>query len=250
MPKTGQVITMPDVILLNELTDRINELNSDLESDINAINSNVTTVGSSLSSKIDALGTDLSASVNTVKTATATNNTASLTGTLSQKLSYIANSLIGTTNATGGTATTGTVMAKLNKLLKKELTNFAINTISSQASTTAATEKKVLTLSNVLLYGAHFYAYSANSTYYAYVYLTIDGTKYTGNISNGNKYWDFQNDITGVNGMTLVAKSTDIKEAITLDEPIYVESLTVSVKTYQASTTNNGIEGRIYYKQL
>lgn len=69
---------MPDIILLNELSDMISELNSSLGSDIDTINSNV----SAVKTTVDA-----------INTATAVNNTASTTGTLSQKLSSIISTL-------------------------------------------------------------------------------------------------------------------------------------------------------------
>ena len=53
----------------------------------------------------------------TTRNNVATNNTASATGILSQKLSWIGNTLIGATNNSGATATSGTVMGKLNGLL-------------------------------------------------------------------------------------------------------------------------------------
>ena len=67
-----------DVIVLNELSDMISELNSSLGSDIDTINSNVD---------------EVKATVNAINTATAVNNTASTTGTLSQKLSSIISTL-------------------------------------------------------------------------------------------------------------------------------------------------------------
>lgn len=57
--------------------------------------------------------------IDTINNNTKANNTASSTGTLSQKLSYLISTLIGATGATGGTTTAGTVMAKLNTLLGK-----------------------------------------------------------------------------------------------------------------------------------
>lgn len=243
---------MPDVILLNELTDRINELNSDLESDINAINSNVTTVGSSLSSKIDALGTDLSASVNTVKTATATNNTASLTGTLSQKLSYIANSLIGTTGATGGTATAGTIMAKLNKLLRLHTSSFQKTSFSGKASTTSNTELQILTLNNILLYGIHCIIGSSSSSYAITGYATINGVKLQiGPESNVDYETNLVNDFSSAIGVgfTTPRLSNDLSP-FTLTEPIFVETLTMSVLSAQTNTSRVWFGGDIYYKQL
>lgn len=54
---------------------------------------------------------------NKINTNTEINNSGSATGTLSQKLTHIISSLIGSTSATGGSATTGTIMSKLNALL-------------------------------------------------------------------------------------------------------------------------------------
>ena len=202
---------MPDVILLNELTDKINELNSDLESDINAINSNVTTVGSNLSSKIDALST----SVGTVKTATATNNNASLTGTLSQKLSYIANTLIGTTGATGGTDTTGTVMAKLNVLYKLLTGKYVTKTFSQSGPTTVTTFG---TLSNIIYIGSNVgvYGYGTSSkSYYSYCDVIADGVTIHSFEDYGDK-WSYSSK-RGV-------KSTNYGD---FTPPYYVSSLTV-----------------------
>lgn len=206
---------MPDVILLNELTDKINELNSDLESDINSINSNVTAVGSSLSSKIDALSTDLSASVNTVKTATATNNTASLTGTLSQKLSYIANTLIGTTGATGGTDTTGTVMAKLNTLYKLLTGKYVTKTFSQSGPTTATTFG---TLNNIIYIGSNVgvYGYETSSnSYFSYCDVIADGVTIH-SLEDYGESWTYSS-ARGV-------KSTNYGN---FAPPYYVSSLTV-----------------------
>lgn len=55
--------------------------------------------------------------IDIISTNTAYSATASSTGSLSQKMAYIISTLIGVTNATGGTATAGTVMAKLNALI-------------------------------------------------------------------------------------------------------------------------------------
>ena len=63
--------------------------------------------------KVDTIDTN----VDTISTNTAYSATASSTGTLSQKLAYIISTLIGATNATGGTSTAGTLMSKLNALL-------------------------------------------------------------------------------------------------------------------------------------
>lgn len=88
-------------IIIDELTDKINELNSELSSSIDSINTNINAISTDL--------TEVAANVSI-------NNTASSTGTLSQKLSSIYNQ-IGDTTSTGGTAVNGNIMAKLNTLL-------------------------------------------------------------------------------------------------------------------------------------
>lgn len=81
----------------------------EIESAISAVETKIDTV--------DGIVDTINSNVNTIKTATAASTSASASGTLSQKLSWIGNTLIGATNNTGGTTTAGTVMAKLNAIL-------------------------------------------------------------------------------------------------------------------------------------
>ena len=62
--------------------------------------------------------------------------TANSSGSLSQKLSYIISSLIGATNSTGGGASSGTLMAKVNALLSSWTSTRAgyIDTINTNAN--------------------------------------------------------------------------------------------------------------------
>ena len=83
----------------------------EIESAISAVETKIDTV--------DGIVDTINSNVNTIKTATAASTSASASGTLSQKLSWIGNTLIGATNNTGGTASAGTVMAKLNAILNK-----------------------------------------------------------------------------------------------------------------------------------
>lgn len=109
-----------DVILLSEIEDKLSELNSNLSSKINSINTNTNTVNSNVSAiktTVDNIYSKVDSEVANILTNTNTNNTASLTGTLSQKLSYIANNLIGAANQTGGTYNSGTLNAKLATLI-------------------------------------------------------------------------------------------------------------------------------------
>lgn len=63
-------------IIIDEITDEINKLNTSLTTTINTINTNVNTANTS---------------INAIKTNTAANSTESSTGTLSQKLAYLIN---------------------------------------------------------------------------------------------------------------------------------------------------------------
>lgn len=100
---------MSSPFIIDELSAKINELNSGLSSSIDLINTNINTIN-----------TDLSA----VATNVVINNTASTTGTLSQKLSSIYNQ-IGSTSATGGSVTNGSIMQKLNTLLLNQCSSIA-----------------------------------------------------------------------------------------------------------------------------
>ena len=92
-------------------------LNSKLgESDMKALDELIDELASTLENINDAVAT-VDDNVNAVKTNTAASTTAAIGGTLSQKLEYIIDTLLGTVNATGGTTTAGGIMAKLNALL-------------------------------------------------------------------------------------------------------------------------------------
>jgi len=99
-------------IIIDEITEKINEMNTSLTTKIDTISSNTTTI------------------INNTKV----NNTASGTGSLSQKLSWIGNTLIGATGQTGGSATAGTVMAKLNAAI----TNTAATTTENSSGILSA----------------------------------------------------------------------------------------------------------------
>lgn len=149
-----------DVILLDELSSKIDELNYGLSSSIELVDA-----------KIDVISSDLS----DVSTNVAINNTASTTGTLSQKLTAIYNQ-IGSTNSSGGSSTNGSIMSKLNSLLTPKVVtsiyknqNYSYN--SSNRSLT------VCDLSNVEVYGIVLYSTRYSSDYSAGTfYVKIDGT--------------------------------------------------------------------------
>ena len=67
--------------------------------------------------KTDSTDETVNGKLNTVINNTSASTSANASGTISQKLSYLIGTLIGSSNATGGSATAGTVMSKLNALL-------------------------------------------------------------------------------------------------------------------------------------
>lgn len=67
--------------------------------------------------KTDSTDEAVNGKLNTVINNTSASTSANASGTISQKLSYLIGTLIGSSNATGGSATAGTVMSKLNALL-------------------------------------------------------------------------------------------------------------------------------------
>lgn len=76
---------------------------------------------STVKTAVDTLAANWTATragyLDNIRSYTITNNTGSLTGVLSAKLTYIANSLIGAVNNTGGTYNSGSVHAKLATLI-------------------------------------------------------------------------------------------------------------------------------------
>lgn len=105
-------------IVIDEISQKLNEINSSISNTLSTINSNVNTINTNVSTVSTNVNT-ANTNINAIKTATAASTTANASGTLSQKLSWIGNSLIGATNNTGGTNTAGTVMGKLNIIIAK-----------------------------------------------------------------------------------------------------------------------------------
>ncbi len=119
---TGTTMAKLNALLSNSTTSNTNI--SALQTDVtkiinNLLGSTSDTGGSSTAGTALAKLNAIINFVDALETNTNTNNTASKTGVLSQKLSYIIDSLVGTTTDTGGTITAGTAMAKLNALLNK-----------------------------------------------------------------------------------------------------------------------------------
>ena len=131
-------------IVIDEISQKLNEINSSISNTLSTINSNVNTINTNVSTVSTNVNT-ANTNINAIKTATAASTTANASGTLSQKLSWIGNSLIGATGNTGGSATAGTVMGKLNALLVGNGLKKTTISVSGKGTGT------VLYLSNILL---------------------------------------------------------------------------------------------------
>lgn len=134
-------------IVIDEISQKLNELNSSISSTLSTINTNVNTINRDVGTANTNINT-ANTNINAIKTATAASTTANSSGTLSQKLSWIGNSLIGATNNTGGTNTAGTAMAKLNIIIAK-LFDVTSNTQFSYAQITDDTGVTNYTLGTV-----------------------------------------------------------------------------------------------------
>ena len=208
-----------DVIMLDELSDMISELNSSLGSDIDTINSNVD---------------EVKATVNAINTATAVNNTASTTGTLSQKLSSIYNQ-IGATSSSGGSTSAGNVMAKLNKLLDIVSGKYVTKTATQSSMTSDTT---FISLSNIILIRAEIACKGYDADYYSKVYLDVDGIQVSSNTTTGSSY-------------SYVYLGTEISgDGISANLPCYCNSLTVRGYGQSSSSSRNSQKATIYYIQL
>lgn len=107
--------------------------------------------------------------IDIISTNTAYSATASSTGSLSQKMAYIISTLIGVTNATGGTTTAGTVMAKLNALLTSWTSTRAgyIDTIKTNTDYLKTQRQASLTgVGTTVFSGAPFPTGSVSSSLY------------------------------------------------------------------------------------
>lgn len=108
-----------DVILLGEIQSLIDGVNTKVQAVDTVVRGISTDIGATNATGGSTTAGTVMAKLNAIIGNTAKNNTASGTGTLSQKASWIGNTLIGATNNTGGSTTAGTVMAKLNAILTK-----------------------------------------------------------------------------------------------------------------------------------
>lgn len=215
-------------IIIDEIEEKLTELNNNISNTLSTINSNINTINTNVNTVSRDFGT-ANTNINAIKTATAANTTASATGTLSSKLSWIGNSLIGATNNTGGTATTGTVFAKLNILMKLIFKKDYI--ITTTVSTSLNSKTFNLSLSNILVVYSNLYTSSgqtssgSTSRGYSYVYITAnDGSRksYGGSTGSiGTKYLFSTGDYDEYDSTS----GYDQANLVTNNNPLYFSSL-------------------------
>lgn len=203
------------------------------------------TVTNNTASTTGTLSQKLTSAINN----TATNNTANATGILSQKLSYIINTLIGATNNTGGSGDSGTVMAKLNALIKSVYKN-SITIVSASTSNTSTTFS--FSLTNVLVFYASIFTSSAqtssgsSSRGYSYVYVAIDGsteTRYGGSENVGVFYLTINKTFVGIENIV------DNLRAISSSSPFFFNSLSFR-GTFYDGYRGASSSAYIYYVQM
>lgn len=155
------IVLSSPFIVIDEISQKLNELNSSISSTLSTINTNVSSIKtdiSSVKSVCDNIYAKVDTEIESVLTNTNTNNTANLTGTLSQKLSYIANNLVGAVNQTGGTYNSGTVNAKLATiLLNMNSTTFTAGTNITKYNPITSTTLFSPTSNKISYNGADFY---------------------------------------------------------------------------------------------
>ena len=180
---------------------------------------------------------------------TATNNTANATGILSQKLSYIINNLIGATNNTGGSSRAGTVMAKLNTLMKRHVNSLISNTtsvsvVSSSSSLPVTT--RVCNLSNVIVYSLYalrpyYYSSSGNTNERGYVSMSSPTTITKATSISLNIYYMFKASVDSDEILTFATDGSGFGR--------YCTSLVIDI-TVNGISHNRGGYCQIIYEQL
>lgn len=179
-----------DVILLGEIQSLIDGVNTNIanaKSVIDTINNN--TKANNTASETGTLSQKLSSIISYTKT----NNTASTTGTLSQKIS----SAIANTAATTTENASGTLSAKLTYLINRRdmvvvASNTVIKTIASNA-TIKITSGTGYSRDAVVVNGTQYLAYVKHSGTYR-VYITVSQTNNTNTYNKkgtaGNGYME------------------------------------------------------------
>ena len=181
---------MADIIVLNEITELLNSVNSSLSTSISNVKSVVDTISSNTTTIINntkvnntaSEGGSLSQKLASIISYTKTNNTASTTGTLSQKIS----SAIANTAATTTESSSGTLSAKLtylinrrNRGIKPGSTNFKIFTTSlTSASTVANTTTRQEAYSNYT--SGYIAAYNGRYRVYCTATVTVTDMRSVG----------------------------------------------------------------------
>ena len=210
---------------------------------------------STVKTAVDTLAANWTATragyLDNIRSYTATNNTASATGTLSQKQTYTNSTLIGATGATGGTTKAGTVMAKINTLLKPRA--LSRQTVLSASKSDSTTEVNIVNLSNILLHDLNITVSGYSGRYTSYVSVYLNGELvWTESNDQGDYYFsisdDYTRDTTFVKGF-LFFKVADWGSKRALSSPVFLDSLRV---TFRSDIDNNRASGtaKVFYEQL
>lgn len=210
---------------------------------------------STVKTAVDTLAANWTATragyLDNIRSYTATNNTANATGTLSQKQTYTNSTLIGATGATGGTTKNGTVMAKINTLLKPRA--LSRQTVLSASKTNSTTEVDIVNLSNILLHDLRITVSGYDDTYTSYVSVYLNGelvwTK--SNDLGDYKYKisdDYTNSTTLNKGFLFITDDNSPYKRL-LSSPVFLDSLRV---TFRGSTATTRVSGtaKVFYEQL
>lgn len=205
-------------IVIDEITTKINELNTSLTTKIDNVNSNISTL----------------------LTNTGVNNTASTTGTLSQKIS----STISNTAATTTENSSGTLSAKLAYLInRREVTvipsSDIIKTLSSSGSVSYSSEQVSSSASN------SNYRTKSGTQYVLYVkhpgtyrcYFTASGTATTRSGTTSLCYSDRAVRIRGVCSVLDPSSTSEIQHNVTI-----VSATVSSFKSYTLASTTKTVD--------
>lgn len=210
---------MADIIVLNEITELLNSVNSGITSSLSTINSNVNTIKTNVASILDN---------------TKANNTASTTGTLSQKIS----SAISNTAATITENSSGTLSAKLtylinrrNRGVKAGTTNFKTLTSNLTTGTTSISRNATQTVYSS--YTSEFVvAYTGRYRAYCTGTVTVN-TLYK---SGGSEYPSAYNRIgfeIWVNGNTIASAEVATRNATTGTSAAVTKTLDITLEAGQ-----------------
>ena len=223
---------MADIIVLNEITELLNSVNSGITSSLSTINSNVNTIKTNVASILDN---------------TKANNTASTTGTLSQKIS----SAISNTAATTTENSSGTLSAKLtylinrrNRGVKAGTTNF--KTLASNLTTGTTSMSRNATQTVYSSYTSEFVvAYTGRYRAYCTGTVTVN-TLYKANNEYPSAYNRMGFEIW-VNGNTIASAVVATRNATTGTSEAVTKTLDITLEAGQVIKMRVYAQSDYYY---